>query len=152
MLSWWFCRKVDFLKRINKWDDTLRTRRRARAMSGSHCAFGSSRQSKHIPPLEATQGQIDGFLSQFPCKCHLEEVASVGYWIKICSQLDSRVGEMTPWRRAGGRGPCRGRTAPWSRRDCPSLPRLSLSLSIYLSIYINIHLYICIYLSMYLCL
>ena len=28
--------------------------------------------------LEATQGQIDGFFSQVPCKFHLEEVASVG--------------------------------------------------------------------------
>jgi len=28
--------------------------------------------------LEATQGQIDGFFSQLPYKCHLEEVASVG--------------------------------------------------------------------------
>ena len=27
--------------------------------------------------LEATQGQIDGFFSQLPYKCHLEEVASV---------------------------------------------------------------------------
>ena len=28
--------------------------------------------------LEVTQGQMDGFLSQLPFKCHLEEVASVG--------------------------------------------------------------------------
>ena len=28
--------------------------------------------------LEATQGQMDGFFSQFPSKCHVEEVASVG--------------------------------------------------------------------------
>jgi len=28
--------------------------------------------------LEATQGQMNGFLSQLPYKCHLEEVASVG--------------------------------------------------------------------------
>ena len=41
--------------------------------------------------LEATWGQIDGFLSQHPYKCHLEEVASVGEWLKICPQLDSRV-------------------------------------------------------------
>ena len=27
--------------------------------------------------LEATQGQMDGFCSQLPYKCHLEEVASV---------------------------------------------------------------------------
>ena len=42
--------------------------------------------------LEATQGQMDGFFSQLPYKCHLEEVASVGDWLKICPQLDSRVG------------------------------------------------------------
>ena len=28
--------------------------------------------------LEATLGQMDGFFSQLPYKCHLEEVASVG--------------------------------------------------------------------------
>ena len=28
--------------------------------------------------LEATQGQMDGFFSQLPYKCHLNEVASVG--------------------------------------------------------------------------
>ena len=28
--------------------------------------------------LEATQGQMDGFLSQLSYECHLEEVASVG--------------------------------------------------------------------------
>ena len=28
--------------------------------------------------LEATQGQMDGFFSQLPYKCHLEEVASGG--------------------------------------------------------------------------
>jgi len=28
--------------------------------------------------LEATQGQMDGFLGQLPYKCYLEEVASVG--------------------------------------------------------------------------
>ena len=27
--------------------------------------------------LKATQGQMDGFFSQLPYKCHLEEVASV---------------------------------------------------------------------------
>ena len=41
--------------------------------------------------LEATQGQIDGFFSHLPYKCHLEEVASVGDRLKICPQLDSRV-------------------------------------------------------------
>jgi len=31
-----------------------------------------------IPALEATQVQIDGFLSQLPYKCHQNRVASVG--------------------------------------------------------------------------
>jgi len=39
--------------------------------------------AEHIPwlcgaALEATQGQMDGFFSQIPYKCYLEEVASVG--------------------------------------------------------------------------
>ena len=34
---------------------------------------------------------MDGFASQLPYKCHLEAVASVGDWLKICPQLDSRV-------------------------------------------------------------
>ena len=28
--------------------------------------------------LEATQGQMDGFFSQLPYKCHIEELAPVG--------------------------------------------------------------------------
>ena len=35
-------------------------------------------RSRKGAALEATQGQIDGFFSQLPNKCHLEEVASVG--------------------------------------------------------------------------
>ena len=31
-----------------------------------------------LPALEATQGQMDGFCSQLPYTCYLEEVASVG--------------------------------------------------------------------------
>ena len=42
--------------------------------------------------LEATQGQINGFFSQLPYKCHLEEVTSVSDLLKICPRLDSRVG------------------------------------------------------------
>ena len=34
--------------------------------------------------LEATQGQMDGFFSQLPYKCNLEEVASVGDYVYIC--------------------------------------------------------------------
>ena len=41
--------------------------------------------------LEATQGQIDGFLSQLPFRYCLSEVASVGDWLKICSWAESRV-------------------------------------------------------------
>ena len=41
--------------------------------------------------LEVTQGQMDGFLSDLLYKCHLEEVASVGYLLAICPQLDSRA-------------------------------------------------------------
>ena len=37
--------------------------------------FGMPRQV--MTALEATQGQMDGFLSQLPYKFHLEEVASV---------------------------------------------------------------------------
>ena len=35
---------------------------------------------------------MDGFFSQLPCKCLLEEVASVGDCLNDCPQLDSRVG------------------------------------------------------------
>jgi hypothetical protein len=38
----------------------------------------SGRETPVAAALEATQGQIDGCLSQLPYKCHLEEVASVG--------------------------------------------------------------------------
>jgi len=33
---------------------------------------------EHPPALEATQGQMDGFFSQPPYKCHQNRVASVG--------------------------------------------------------------------------
>ena len=36
---------------------------------------------------------MDGFFSQLPHKCHLEEVASVGIWHKIYPQVDSRVAD-----------------------------------------------------------
>ena len=41
--------------------------------------------------LEATQGQMNGFLSQIPYKCRLEEVASMGDYLKICPQLDFKA-------------------------------------------------------------
>ena len=34
---------------------------------------------------------MDGLFSQFPYKCHLEEVASVGDGLESCTLLDSRV-------------------------------------------------------------
>jgi len=34
---------------------------------------------------------MEGFFSQLPYKCHLEEVASVGDRLEIFPQLDSRV-------------------------------------------------------------
>jgi len=43
------------------------------------------------PALKATQGQMGGFLSQLPYKCHLEEVVSVEDCLEICPQLDSWV-------------------------------------------------------------
>ena len=62
--------------------------------------------------LETTQGQIDGFFSQLPHTDHLEEVASVGYWIKICPQLDSTaVGEPKETEMEVG---------PGARSPCPS--------------------------------
>ena len=39
---------------------------------------------------------MDGFLSRILYKCHLEEVASVGDWLKICPQFDSRVAYPRP--------------------------------------------------------
>ena len=44
-----------------------------------------------VSAMEATQGQKDGSFSPLPYKCHLEEVASVGDYLKICPQFDSRV-------------------------------------------------------------
>ena len=41
--------------------------------------------------MEATQGQIDGFFSQLPYKCHQNRVASVGDWLQICPWVASRV-------------------------------------------------------------
>ena len=41
--------------------------------------------------LEVTQGQNDSFFSQLSYKCHLEEVASVGDYFKICPWVTSRV-------------------------------------------------------------
>ena len=46
----------------------------------------------HPDTLQAIQGQIDGFFSQLPSTCHLEVVASVGDRLKICPELDFRVG------------------------------------------------------------
>ena len=42
--------------------------------------------------LEAAQRQMDGLFSQLSYKCHLEEVSSMRYRLKICPELGSRVG------------------------------------------------------------
>ena len=49
-----------------------------------------------VTALEATQGQMDGFVGQLPYKCHLEEVASVRDCLEICPQIDSRVARHHP--------------------------------------------------------
>ena len=43
--------------------------------------------------LETTHGQMGGFFSQLPFKCHLPEVASVADWLKICPWVAFRVNE-----------------------------------------------------------
>ena len=57
-----------------------------------HCG-STNRQA--FPPglttLKTTQGQIDGFFSQFPFNCYLPEVASVGDGLEICPWVASRV-------------------------------------------------------------
>ena len=40
--------------------------------------------------LQATQGQIDGFFSQLPYRCHQDRVASLGDQLKICAWVASR--------------------------------------------------------------
>ena len=50
------------------------------------------KQVAFISTLEATQGQIDGFFSQLPCKCHQNRVASVEDRPQICPWVTSRVG------------------------------------------------------------
>ena len=47
----------------------------------SHDAPRSQSPLSHA--LEANQGQMDGLFSQFPYKCHLEEVASVGALVVV---------------------------------------------------------------------
>ena len=42
----------------------------------------------------ATQGQMDSFFSQLLYKCYLEEITSVGDWLKICPWVTSRVAGM----------------------------------------------------------
>ena len=41
-------------------------------------APGPEGQGFSVTALEATQGQMNDFLSQLPCTCKLEQVASVG--------------------------------------------------------------------------
>ena len=61
----------------------------ARAGSGGRALPGPSGTFQSA--LDATQGQIDGFFSQLPYKCQLEEVASVGDSLEICPWVASSV-------------------------------------------------------------
>ena len=47
------------------------------------------------PALEEIQGQMDSILSHLPYKCYLEEVASMGDWLKIPPWVASRLGSLT---------------------------------------------------------
>ena len=71
--------------------DRLETLHRRNAPRTMCIAFRVENFGVWVSALEATQGQMDGFFSRLPYKCHLEEVASVGDWLKICPQLDSKV-------------------------------------------------------------
>ena len=51
--------------------------------------------------LEATQGQIDGFFSHLPFKCHQNRVASVADCLEICPRVTSREGTVTRGGVAG---------------------------------------------------
>ena len=69
-----------------------------------HTLFQVVNHSYLVPPdLEATQGQMDGFFRQLLYKCYLEEVASVGDWLKRCPPLDSRVANVTTARGSSRR-------------------------------------------------
>jgi len=50
----------------------------ASTLSRSTMSFDGTQKETEYAALEATQGQNDSFFSQLLCKCHLEEVASVG--------------------------------------------------------------------------
>ena len=52
---------------------------------------GAHKESVGEATLETPRRQIDGFFSQLPFKCFLPEVASVGYRLKICPWVVSRV-------------------------------------------------------------
>ena len=54
--------------------------------------------------LEATQGQMDGFFSQLPYKCHQNRVASVGVSLKICPWVTSRVAATAEFSSVWTRG------------------------------------------------
>jgi len=58
--------------------------------AGNYTGLGH-RIAPRLTTLETTQGQIDGFCSQFPFKCCLLEISSVGYWLKICTWVACRV-------------------------------------------------------------
>jgi len=45
---------------------------------GGGASVGGASERPKVTALETTQGQIDGFFSQLPCKCHQNRMASVG--------------------------------------------------------------------------
>ena len=61
--------------------------------------------------LEATQGQMNGFLSQLPYKCYQDQVASVRNGLKICHWVVCRV-DLAGEQGAG----CARRTGPGAPR------------------------------------
>ena len=67
--------------------------------------------------LEATQGRMDSFSSQLPYKCYREEVASVGGCLKICPQLDSRMGDLRTLSIVLALPPPSSSSAPPASRD-----------------------------------
>jgi hypothetical protein len=68
--------------------------KRARARQISEPKYNILRKDRDRgrATLDTTQGQIDGFFSQLPYKCHQDWVASVGDWLEIGPWVASSVG------------------------------------------------------------
>ena len=64
---------VRYLK-IEVEGEQMRLDENERLLSGLPCR----ETYRTLSTLEKTQGQIDGFFSQLPCKCHQNQVAFVG--------------------------------------------------------------------------